>query len=104
MEHNEESAMTKGKRRSPKTETARKGGMATKHRYGVTMCPNCHQLMPSGYYSGMGAKGAEAAHSRYSSEQYGAWGRMGGRGRKKQKGIVNQRKRNASHVDFGQFW
>ncbi len=86
MEYNEESAMTKGKRRSPKTEAARKGGKATKHRYGVTACSNCHRVISSGYYSSIGAKGAEAAHSRYSSEQYAAWGRMGGRGRKKQEG------------------
>ena len=86
MEQNHESAMTRGKGRSPKPGAVRKGGKATKQRYGVTRCPNCGQFIPTDYYSNLGRRGADSAHSRYSSEQYGAWGRQGGRGRKKQQG------------------
>lgn len=61
-----------------------KGGLSTKNRHGMEYCPTCHQLRPTGYYRGIGARGGKAQSRMHTSEDYRRWGKMGGRGRKKQ--------------------
>ena len=59
-----------------------KGGQATRAKHGISHCPECGQVIPSGYYSRIGAKGATVMHQKHRGKER-EWGKLGGRGNKK---------------------
>jgi len=70
------------------------GGRALHRLYGLAVCPfakvlpqgyKCiNPMVSSGFHESNGNKGATSQHNKYKSNDFRKWGRMGGRGKKKE--------------------
>ena len=62
-----------------------KGGRVTRDRYGIAFCRLCHRPLDTSYFVELGAKGGEAVLAKRGREWFSQIGRLGGRGKTKEK-------------------
>lgn len=61
----------------------RKGGFVTHQRHGLTRCPTCNSVIPSGWHEVNGSQGGNETLRRYGPGHFSEIGKLGGRGNSK---------------------
>ena len=76
-------------------ERGRLGGIATKKRHGLGICPHCGQVMKTDFHRENGRKGGNKGGAMtkaiYGVEHYSNIGRLGGRGNTREKRLAKER-------------
>jgi len=68
-----------------KSQAGLKGALATRRKFGIGRCPTCGRLKLTGFYRENGKKGGETTKKLYGNEFYSQIGRLGGRGKKRDR-------------------